>query len=166
VDVEAPKHSPTTSHAYVGLMRGRIPARVILQTARSLSGRCSQQAANMVKLPHLIIVVDDSNSVRRSLESLLRSLGFDVLSFASAEDFLVSHKREASCVITDVEMPGLSGVDLYEVMRGALDHTPVIFITAASEQKVRSRLGSGPCVLGKPFEVKDLASCLEKVIAE
>ena len=119
----------------------------------------------MSKLPRLVIVVDDSDSIRRSLESLLRSFGYSVLSFASADEFLLSHKREASCVITDVEMPGLSGIDLYEAMRGARDHTPVIFITAASEQKVRLRLGSGPCVLGKPFEVKDLASCLENATA-
>jgi FixJ family two-component response regulator len=113
-----------------------------------------------------IAIIDDSASVRRGVESLLRSLGFEVATFASAEDFLASSRRGVSCVVTDVEMPGLTGIDLYEAMRAACDETPVIFITAASEQQVRSRLGSGPCVLGKPFEAMDLASYIEQAIVD
>jgi FixJ family two-component response regulator len=89
---------------------------------------------------HAIAIIDDSSSVRRALESLLRSLGFVVLSFESAEAFLTSPVvRETSCVVTDVEMPGLTGIDLYERMRSDKNQTPVIFITANSEQAVRSR---------------------------
>jgi len=127
--------------------------------------RRSRQAEITLNSSRSIVVIDDSASVRRSLESLLRSLGFDVSSFACAEDFLISRPRQICCVVTDVEMPGLSGIDLYETMRAARNDTPVIFITAASEQKVRLRLGDGPCVLGKPFEASDLAACIERSIA-
>ncbi|UFS74954.1 response regulator [Tardiphaga sp. 37S4] len=115
---------------------------------------------------HAIAIIDDSSSVRRALESLLRSLGFVVLSFESAEAFLTSPVvRETSCVVTDVEMPGLTGIDLYERMRSDKNQTPVIFITANSEEKVRARLGSMPCVLNKPFEVDELAACINQSIA-
>lgn len=138
---------------------------LLLQTAYSSCRRRSSQAEIMSNSPYSIVVVDDSASVRRSLESLLRSLGFNVSSFASAEDFLTSDHQGVSCVVTDVEMPGLSGIDLYETMRAKRNDTPIIFITAASEQKVRSRLGSAPCVLGKPFEATDLVACIERAIA-
>jgi FixJ family two-component response regulator len=115
---------------------------------------------------HAIAIIDDSSSVRRALESLLRSLGFVVLSFESAEAFLTSPSVLAtSCVVTDVEMPGLTGIDLYERMRSDKNQTPVIFITANSEQKVRQRLGNTPCVLNKPFEVDELAACINQAIA-
>jgi FixJ family two-component response regulator len=115
---------------------------------------------------HAIAIIDDSSSVRRALESLLRSLGFAVLSFESAEAFLTSPLAlDTSCVVTDVEMPGLTGIDLYEKMRSDKNETPVIFITANSEQKVRQRLGDEPCVLNKPFEVDELADCINRAIA-
>ncbi len=110
-----------------------------------------------------IAIIDDSASVRRSLESLLRSLGFKVTSFESAQAYLASGARVA-CVVTDVEMPGMTGIDLYEAMRAGRDDTPVIFITAASEQQVRQRLGTELCVLGKPFEAADLARCIQQAI--
>ena len=110
-----------------------------------------------------IAIIDDSASVRRSLESLLRSLGFIVASFESAQAFLASNAR-VSCVVTDVEMPGMTGIDLYEAMRADKDTTPVIFITAASEQQVRQRLGSNPCVLGKPFEAAQLLQCVQQAL--
>lgn len=115
---------------------------------------------------HAIAIIDDSSSVRRALESLLRSLGFAVLSFESAEAFLTSPSAlNTSCVVTDVEMPGLTGIDLYEKMRSDNNETPIIFITANSEQRVRQRLGSTPCVLNKPFEVDELADCINRAIA-
>jgi FixJ family two-component response regulator len=112
-----------------------------------------------------IAIIDDSASVRRSLESLLRSLGFAVASFESAQAFLAAGTR-VSCVVTDVEMPGMTGIDLYEAMRAGRDTTPVIFITAASEQQVRQRLGSELCVLGKPFEASDLTACIHRAISQ
>jgi FixJ family two-component response regulator len=110
-----------------------------------------------------IAIIDDSASVRRSLESLLRSLGFSVASFDSAQTFLASNMR-VSCVVTDVEMPGMTGIDLYEAMRANQNTTPVIFITAASEQQVRQRLGTDPCVLSKPFEAAQLLECVQQAL--
>lgn len=112
---------------------------------------------------HSIAIIDDSASVRRSLESLLRSLGFVVASFESAQAFLISN-ADVSCVVTDVEMPGMTGIDLYEAMRAGNDTTPVIFITAASEQQVRQRLGTNPCVLSKPFEASQLLNCIQQAL--
>lgn len=112
-----------------------------------------------------IAIIDDSASVRRAVDSLLRSLGFSVLSFASAEEFLTASSRhDIACIVTDVEMPGMSGIELYELMRASRNTVPIIFITANSKQKVRERLGGNPCVLCKPFEVTQLADCIQQAI--
>jgi len=113
---------------------------------------------------HSIAVIDDSATVRRSLESLLRSLGFSVTAYESADAFMTS-APQVSCVVTDVEMPGMTGVELYEAMRADRDNTPVIFITAASEQHVRQRLGTNPCILNKPFEAAQLAECIRQALS-
>jgi len=111
-----------------------------------------------------IAIIDDSPSMRRALDSLLRSLGFAVLSFESAEAFLAAAPAALSCVVTDVEMPGLSGIELYQALREGGSTLPVIFITANSEQAVRLRLGPSACVLSKPFEVTELADCIRRSI--
>jgi FixJ family two-component response regulator len=112
-----------------------------------------------------IAIIDDSASVRRAVDSLLRSLGFSVLSFASAEDFLAAPRDlDFACVVTDVDMPGMTGIELYEQMRSQRNQVPVIFITANSKQQVRQRLGGEPCVLCKPFEVNELADCIQRVV--
>jgi FixJ family two-component response regulator len=91
--------------------------------------------------PPLISVVDDDNSVRESLQSLMRSVGFAVKVFASAEEFLNSDDlRNTDCLILDVRMPGMSGIDLQCHLLARRYEMPVIFITAhASEEEVRSR---------------------------
>lgn len=111
-----------------------------------------------------IAIIDDSPSMRRALDSLLRSLGFSVLSFASAEEFLAAAPADILCVVTDVEMSGISGIELHEVLREQGSKLPVIFITANSEQVVRQRLGESACVLSKPFEVTELADCIRRSI--
>jgi FixJ family two-component response regulator len=112
-----------------------------------------------------IAIIDDAASVRRAVDSLLRSLGFAVVSFASAEEFLAAPaSNEVACVVTDVEMPGMSGIELYELLRARQSTVPIIFITANSEQKVKQRLGKDTCVLCKPFEVTDLANCIQQAI--
>lgn len=84
-------------------------------------------------------------------------------SFEGAQAFLASNTH-VSCVVTDVEMPGMTGIALYEAMRAGKDLTPVIFITAASEQQVRQRLGTDPCVLSKPFEATQLLDCIHQAL--
>jgi FixJ family two-component response regulator len=105
--------------------------------------------------PPLISVVDDDNSVRESLQSLMRSVGFAVEVFASAEEFLNwDHLRDTDCLILDVRMPGMSGIELQRHLMARRYEMPIIFITAhASEEEVRSRaLGKGAVdYLAKPL---------------
>ncbi len=113
----------------------------------------------------LISIVDDEERVRRATGSLVRSLGHSVASFASAEEFLASEALDASvCVISDIYMPGMSGIDLHEVLRQRGSSPPFIFITASPEQSVRQRLGSQSCILQKPFDADVLADAIDQAI--
>lgn len=115
----------------------------------------------------MIAVVDDDNAVRASIDSLVRSLGFLVNVFSSAEDFLRSdYVRNADCLITDVQMPKMSGVELHEHLTTQGIHIPTIFITAFPEETVRKRAmtGAAVCFLAKPFQVQTLIDCLESTL--
>ncbi|MFJ3483478.1 response regulator transcription factor [Pseudomonas sp. NPDC090202] len=117
--------------------------------------------------PPMIAVVDDDNAVRASIDSLVRSLGFPVRAFASAEDFLGSADfADAACLITDVQMPNMSGVELHEHLSRQGVHIPTIFITAFPEEAVRKRAmtGSAVCFLAKPFQAQTLIDCLESTL--
>lgn len=102
----------------------------------------------------LIAVVDDDESVRESLHELLREFGFAVRSFASAEDFLVAGRiDEARCLVTDIDMPGMSGCDLQRELRRRGENVPVVFISAHADGVLRSQVleqGAVAC-LSKPF---------------
>ena len=102
----------------------------------------------------LISVVDDDESVRESLEGLLKSMGFRVEAFALAMDFLNSQALEATdCLILDVRMPGMSGPELQRKLITSQRSIPIVFITAHGDEAVRARvLGDGAvdCLL-KPF---------------
>src|SRR6202171_1717396 len=101
----------------------------------SCYGRCSLPASERPALSTLsvISVIDDDASVRAATNNLLRSHGYAVRTFASAEEFLQSaHLDDTSCVITDVQMPVMSGPELMTVMRGQGYLVPFIFITAES----------------------------------
>ena len=94
-------------------------------------------------------------------------MGFSVYAFASAQEFLSSPQlRETSCVIADVQMPGMSGVELQEYLI-AHDHgMPVIFITAFPHERVRERAmkGGAVCFLSKPFDEPQLLECVERAL--
>ena len=94
----------------------------------------------MLNVP-LISVVDDDESVRESLDGLIRSVGFAVKAFASAEEFLNSdHLRDTDCLLLDVRMPGMNGIELQRHLVASHCEIPVIFITAhGSEEGVRSQ---------------------------
>lgn len=94
----------------------------------------------MANVP-LISVVDDDESVRESLDGLIRSVGFAVKAFASAEEFLNSdHLRDTDCLLLDVRMPGMNGIELQRHLVASHCEIPVIFITAhGSEEGVRSQ---------------------------
>jgi FixJ family two-component response regulator len=102
----------------------------------------------------MISIVDDDRSVREATRGLVRSLGYGATAFASAEDFLQSdHVSDTACLITDVQMPGLSGVDLQSRLIAQGNRTPVIFITAFPEERIRARAMAAGAVgfLSKPF---------------
>jgi FixJ family two-component response regulator len=107
----------------------------------------------MPEIP-LVSVVDDDESVRRAMERLIRSFGFTVVVFASAEELLVSgHLRDTSCLILDVHMPGMNGLQLQAYLLQAGCLMPIIFITAYADEKVRAQAlrAGAACFLEKPF---------------
>jgi FixJ family two-component response regulator len=113
----------------------------------------------------LISIVDDDESIRESTEGLVRSLGYRAATFASAEEFLQSDSVDStSCLITDVQMPGLSGIDLQRGLIARGVEVPTIFITAFPEEGTRLRaLTAGVFgYLGKPFSEESLIKCLDK----
>lgn len=120
-----------------------------------------------MSLPPVITIIDDDESVRVATESLVRSLGFGAKSFASAEDFLGSPMLgETACVITDVQMPGMSGVDLQNHLRARGDRTPLIFITAFPEERIRRQVDAGGAFgfLAKPFEGNAMIECIDRAL--
>jgi FixJ family two-component response regulator len=109
----------------------------------------------------VISVIDDDASVRAATENFLSSHGYIVHTFASAEDFLRSGRLDdTSCVVADVQMPGMSGLDLLSHLRGQRYNVPFIFITAFPEET--RALGAGAIAsLAKPFSASSLIKCLE-----
>ena len=116
----------------------------------------------MLKVP-VISVVDDDQSMRDATGRLVRSLGFAVATFASAEDFLASARVDDTlCLITDVQMPGLSGVELQSRLIADGRHMPIIGITAHPEESIRTQMLEAGAVgfLNKPFNDECLITCL------
>jgi FixJ family two-component response regulator len=115
----------------------------------------------------VISVIDDDASVRAATNNLLSSHGYLVHAFASAEEFLQSARLDdSSCVIADVQMPAMSGLDLLTHMRARGYTAPFIFITAFPEESVRARaLKAGAiCFLAKPFAAPALINCVETAV--
>jgi FixJ family two-component response regulator len=117
----------------------------------------------------LISVVDDDHSVRESLARLIRSFGFGVQVFASAEDFLNDgHGREANCLILDIRMPGMSGLELQRELTARGRAVPVIFITAhGSDDDIRARaLGAGAVdYLLKPLREEEVLKAIDAALS-
>jgi FixJ family two-component response regulator len=120
----------------------------------------------MISVP-LLSVVDDDESVRESLEGLLKSVGFRVEAFALAGDFLNSSALHATdCLILDVRMPGMSGPELQRKLIASEHSVPIIFITAHGDEAVRARvLGDGAvdCLL-KPFNEDALLNAVNAAL--
>jgi FixJ family two-component response regulator len=115
----------------------------------------------------VISIIDDDESVRVATRSLVRSLGFTAHTFASAEDFLQSPRmHDSTCVITDVQMPGLSGIELQSQMLARGCGTPIIFITAFPDETVEARAMKAGAIgfLSKPFDAPTLIRCLDAAL--
>jgi FixJ family two-component response regulator len=108
----------------------------------------------MIACHALVSVVDDDESVRESLPDLLRELGFAVQAFRSAEDFLESEAvHKTRCLILDIAMPGMTGLDLQRELTRRRQDIPIVFITAQADQNLRPRViarGAVDCLF-KPF---------------
>ncbi len=116
----------------------------------------------------LVSVIDDDASLRRAIMSLVRSAGYAVSGHASAEAFLASGEPgRSACVITDIQMPGMSGIDLKVELDNRVLGTPVIMITARTEAPLlaEARASGAACLLRKPFEAATLMACLERALA-
>jgi FixJ family two-component response regulator len=117
----------------------------------------------------VIAVIDDDNSFRESLVELLCSYSYGVRDFASADAFVATEKIDSyDCVITDIHMPGMSGIDLKRHLTSRDLRVPVIMITAHAEPGLEnSAVSSGAiCFLRKPFEADALIGCVEKALGE
>jgi FixJ family two-component response regulator len=113
---------------------------------------------------HLAIaVIDDDDSFRVALVESLFSLGFEVSGYTSARDFIAVN-GEALCnlVVSDVHMPGMSGLDLIRYLTDSGSTLPVILITARSEPGLEARAAAAgaACFLKKPFEINELIECI------
>ena len=112
----------------------------------------------------LIAIVDDDDSLRKSLDNLLRSVGFRTQGFASAEAFLSSqHVHDTACLILDVRMPGMSGLELQRQLGAANWSIPIIFITAHADDDARAQALAAGAVdfLYKPFREEDLLDAID-----
>jgi FixJ family two-component response regulator len=113
----------------------------------------------------MISVIDDDESMRLALAGLVRLLGFNVETFGSAEEFLKSGGRNTTnCIITDIHMPGLSGIDLKRWLDAHHNSAPVIMITGRSEEHLHEEAQQcgAVCLLKKPFDEETLLACLKR----
>ena len=114
-----------------------------------------------------ISVVDDDESFRIALVGSLRSLGYGAKGFASAEEFISGGGEGSSdCLITDLHMPGMSGLDLIRELTARNSKLPAIMVTGRSEPGLEAKAAAGGavCLLMKPFEIDTLMSCLERAL--
>ncbi|HVJ00570.1 MAG TPA: response regulator [Sphingomonas sp.] len=118
--------------------------------------------------PPLVSVIDDDASLRRAIMSLVRSAGYAASGHESAEAFLASNEAgRSACIVTDLQMSGMSGIDLKAELDNRVVETPVIMITARTEAPLlaQARASGAACLLRKPFEAEAFIECLDRALA-
>ena len=121
----------------------------------------------MPKAKPLISIVDDDESMREAIKGLMRSLGYRVEAAGSAPEFLSApHVRRTSCLIADMQMPGMTGLELHQRLSISGKPIPTILITAYPDDGVRERALSAGVLgyLSKPFEEDDLLACVRSAL--
>lgn len=116
---------------------------------------------------NLISIVDDDESVRRTTTLLIESFGFRAAAFESAETFLNSgHLQDTSCLIVDVQMPGMNGLQLQDHLAAAGCGIPIIFITAyeSKDSRQRAMQAGAAAFLGKPFSDEQLLQIIRSTL--
>jgi FixJ family two-component response regulator len=119
-------------------------------------------------VPAIVVVVDDDASVRRAVDRLLRSAGFGVVTFESAEQFLtVCHSEVVACLILDLQLGGMRGAELQELMAASGINVPTVIITAYDDIATREAAKSSGAYafLRKPFEGQELIDAVTKAVA-
>jgi len=117
----------------------------------------------------LVAIVDDDESIRNATRDLLRAVGFSTATFENAESFLGSTSRaRAACVVADIRMPGMTGIELYQALVAAGDGIPTVIITAHPEDATRARAREVgiTCYLSKPFAPDELLECVSEALAK
>lgn len=126
------------------------------------------QGSSTLSRKPVIAIVDDDQSIREALDDLVLSCGYESRLFSSADDFLADSARaEIDCMLVDVKMPGLSGIELQAVLNAQADHRPpMIFMTSYRDERTRTAAmdGGAFAFLGKPVDFNQLVQCLEKAL--
>ena len=124
--------------------------------------------ANARGRAQLIAVIDDDPMVREAVDSLVRSIGYEVATFGSADNFLVSNsRRKADCIVADIQMPGRNGLELQALLAAEPNPPPIIFLTGLSKADPRRRAAeaNSPCCLAKPMVPDELTRCIGEALA-
>jgi CheY-like chemotaxis protein len=153
---------------WTGLPNRIIDAAGTVQSPPALPSIRSNEAqrVSISEIP-MISVVDDDESVREAIESLLKSVGFRTEVSASAEEFLhADHRQETRCLILDVRMPGMSGLELQRQLAAAGSRIPIIFITAHGDEEARAQALAAGAVdfLRKPFSEEALLGAVQATL--
>ena len=117
----------------------------------------------------LVAIVDDDKSIRNATRDLLRAAGFSTATFEDAKSFLASASRATvACLVADMRMPGMTGLELYEALVASGDAIPTVLITAHPEEVTQSRAREAgiTCYLSKPFAPDDLLGCVRAALAK
>ena len=117
----------------------------------------------------MISIIDDDRSVREAVKSLIRSLGYEAVTFASAEEYLgADSDRNSECIITDVQMPGMTGIDLQDRLIADGYRRPIILMSALSAEDAGADASTTAAsrFLKKPFSDERLIDCLDRVLKD
>lgn len=120
-----------------------------------------------VQAERAISIIEDDESLRQALVGLLRSMAHEAHGYATAEEFLAADEGHLDCVITDIQLPGMNGLEMLRRLRERGNTVPVIIVTARDEQRWRAeaKASGALCLLRKPFETQDLLDCLDRAFA-
>jgi FixJ family two-component response regulator len=124
---------------------------------------------SVVRQSPMVCVIDDDESIQRALRRLLGATGFRVETFSSAEEFLDSpHVRRADCLVLDVHLGKLSGLDLQERLAKSGAATPIVVVTAHDDRPTRDRAARAGAIeyLPKPFDDERLIAAIRKAIGD
>ena len=162
--VTKPRYNVLINLFYVDSVLERFAA-VCLKCHHQYTAGDNRMSTDASKYP-MISIVDDDPFIRQASDNLVQSIGYRSATFASAEEFLQSsYIHETTCLITDVQMPGLSGLDLQRVLIAGGNRTPIIFITAYFDERIRQRVMEAGAIgyLSKPFNEQNLIELLQSV---